>query len=238
MRRGAYFLPAIERGRAVAGAHDYRLTVPPRDEQLAADAAWVKGEARTEVPISSWLVLKAIRVPEQVFSTIAGVDADGTVMLSAVSAGAAGKISTASQMNAFNSDWFGPEGAGGVRPQEGQPQEVDGEKLVWKRVKPEHGLVDFLGRARNLDYCVGYAWTEVEVPADTDAWLGIGSDDGLKVWVNGALVNDRWIRRTSRLDDDVVPFRLKAGRNQILVKIQNAMGLWSFTCRLRVRAGQ
>lgn len=238
LRRGAYFLPAIERGGAVAGVHDYRLTVPPRDEQLAADAAWVKGEARTEVPISSWLVLKAIRVPEQVFSTIAGVDADGTVMLSAVSAGAAGKISTASQMNAFNSDWFGPEGAGGVRPQEGQTQEVDGEKLVWKRVKPEHGLVDFLGRARNLDYCVGYAWTEVEVPADTDAWLGIGSDDGLKVWVNGALVNDRWIRRTSRLDDDVVPFRLKAGRNQILVKIQNAMGLWSFTCRLRVRAGQ
>ena len=75
------------------------------------------------------------------------------------------------------------------------------------------------------------------MPAETDAWLGIGSDDGLKVWVNGVLVNDRWVRRTSRLDDDVVPFRLRAGKNQLLIKIQNVTGLWSFTCRLRVRSG-
>jgi hypothetical protein len=237
LRRGAFLLPAIERGQPSGGSLDYRIEVPPGDPRLAADAAWVKGEARVDVPIRSWLVLKPVRVPEQVFSTIAGVDADGTVMLSAVSAGAAGKVSSASQVNAFNSDWFGTDGAGSVRPEAGQSQEVDGEKLVWKRVTPEHGLVDFIGGTRNLDYCVGYAWTEVEVPAETDAWLGIGSDDGLKVWVNGVLVNDRWVRRTSRLDDDVVPFRLRAGKNQLLIKIQNVTGLWSFTCRLRVRSG-
>jgi hypothetical protein len=36
-----------------------------------------------------------------------------------------------------------------------------------------------------------------------DAWLGIGSDDGLKIWFNGELVHDKWIRRMSRIDDDV-----------------------------------
>lgn len=236
LRRSAFFLPAISRGQAVAGAHDYRLELPPQDAQLAADAAWVQGEARAEVPIKSWLVLKHVKVGEQVFSTVDSIGPDGTVMLKAVTAGSGkGGVSTASQVNAFNSDWFESAGAGSVRPVAGQAQEVDGEKLVWRVMKPDHGLVDFLGNARNLDFCIGYAWTEVEVAADTDGWLGIGSDDGLKVWVNGELVNDKWVRRTSRLDDDVVPVRLRQGRNAILIKIQNAMGLWSFTCRLRVR---
>ena len=88
---------------------------------------------------------------------------------------------------------------------------------------------------QNLDYSVGYAWAEWESPADLDAWLGIGSDDGLKIWLNGALVHDKWIRRMSRIDDDVVPMHLTKGRNQILIKIQNAEGDWSFVYRLRTR---
>ena len=75
----------------------------------------------------------------------------------------------------------------------------------------------------------------VEASEAADAWLGIGSDDGLKVWVNGRRLIDSWIVRPSRLDDDVVQFRLKAGRNQILVKVQNETGAWSFIARLRVR---
>lgn len=235
LRRNAFFLPAIERGAAVAGRYAYELVIPPLDALLAADSAWVKGEARVDVPIKSWLVLKSVKVPEQVFSTIDRVGEDGTVMLSAVTAGSAGKVSTASQKNAFNSDWFTAAGADSVRPVAGEKQEIDGEKLTWKKMNPYYGLVDFLGNANNLDYCIGYAWTEVEVPADTDGWLGIGSDDGLKVWVNGELVDDKWQARTSRLDDEVVPVRLKRGANRILIKIQNVKGLWSFTCRLRVR---
>ena len=237
LKRSAFFLPAIARGTPVAGSYDYQLKIPAANPQLAADAAWLNGEARVDVPFKSWLVLKAVRVPEQVFSTIAGVSADGTVMLSAVTAGSSNKVSTASQMNSFNSDWFDGAGAASVQPVAGQKQEVDGEKLTWKEMKPDHGLVDFLGSATvgKLDYCVGYAWTEVEVPEDTDAWLGIGSDDGLKVWLNGDQVNDKWIARTSRLDDDVVALRLRKGKNQFLIKIQNVRGLWSFTARLRVR---
>lgn len=235
LRRNAFFMPAIEQGAPVAAPFEYALKLAAPDPQLAAEAAWVQGEARIDVPIASWLVLKSVKVPEQVFSTVDRVGEDGTVMLKAVTAGSSNKISTASQMNAFNTDWFTEAGAASVRPVAGDKQEIDGNKLVWKKVTPDHGLVDFLGNSGNLDYCIGYAWTEFDVAEDTDGWLGIGSDDGLKVWLNGELVNDRWIRRTSRLDDDVVPLKLKKGKNQILIKIQNAMGLWSFTCRLRVR---
>lgn len=237
LRRNSLYAPAIERGIAVAGTQAYALAVPPLDKQLAADSAWVNGEARRVIPIKSWLVLKPIRVPEQVFTSVDRVGPDGVVMLKAVTAGKAGSVSTASQLNSFNDDWFSSAGAGSVRPIAGQKQEVDGEKLTWKAMTPSSGLVDFLGSARvgSLDYCVGYAWTEIDVAEETDAWLGIGSDDGLKVWHNGELVNDKWVRRTSRLDDDVVALRLKKGPNQFLIKIQNAMGLWSFTARLRTR---
>jgi hypothetical protein len=124
-----------------------------------------------------------------------------------------------------------------VHPVVGEKQEVDGEKLVWKKLAAEDSRVDFMqGDAKGShDYCVGYAWTEFEMPQATDGWLGIGSDDGLKIWHNGDLVDDKWVDRTSRLDDEVVPLHLKQGKNTLLIKIQNVRGLWCFTVRLRVR---
>jgi hypothetical protein len=141
------------------------------------------------------------------------------------------KTSRASQMNAFNTDWFTEAGADTVRPAPGDPQHIDGTTLTWKRVNAPDGLVDF----GEHDYSVGYAWTEFESPSNTEAWLGLGSDDGVKIWLNGQLVCDQWIRRSARLDDDVIPLRLKKGKNHLLIKIQNATGEWSFIARLRTR---
>jgi hypothetical protein len=236
LRRNMIFLPAIENGTPVASHYDYALKIGPLVPELATDLAWVNGEARHDVPFKSWLVLKSIKVSEQVFSKVLAVGVDGTVMMSAVTAGDSKKISTTSQLNAFNDDFFDKNPLS-VRPVAGQKQEVFGEPFAWKMLKPEDGLVDFLEsrQSGSLDFCVGYAWTEIELPNDMDAWLGFGSDDGVKVWVNGDLVNDRWIQRRSLLDDEVIPLRLKKGKNAFLVKIQNVRGRWSFTARLRVR---
>jgi hypothetical protein len=202
---------------------------PPPDPQLVAETAWVQGEARVRVPIAHWLVLRPIRVADQFLTTVNQVRSDGTVVLNSVRAGTA-------QLDSFRDDWFDPTGgAASVQAVEGREQEVGGEKLVWQRVSPVHGFVDLARGIGDGDSCVGYAWTEVVSLTDTDAWLGIGSDDGHKVWVNGRLVADSWVVRPSRLDDDVVPFRLKAGKNQILVKVQNETAAWSFIARLRVR---
>ena len=238
IRKMGFFAPAIENGVPVPGSYHYSVKVGPADKQLAADAAWINGEARVDLPIKSWLVLKAIRVPEQSFSKVASVGANGTLMMEAVRAGTGKGISKASQANSFSSDWFDDTGgAGTVRPAAGEKLTIDGTKLTWKKMAPEDGLVDFMDGAGNgdLDYSVGYAWTEIDVANDTDAWLGIGSDDGMKLWLNGEMVVDRWVDRPSRLDDDVVPLRLKKGKNQFLLKIQNVKGQWSFTARLRVR---
>lgn len=241
IRKTAMLVPAIDHGKPVEGSYDYSIAVGPANPELAAEAAWVTGEARVEMPLKEWLVLRPIPVPEQVFG--GGVDrvgADGMVMMKAVSAGDSSKISTASQMNSFNTDWFSDKGGpGAVAPKAGEKLEIDGVKLTWKTMKPDDGLVDLMaGSASNsYNYCIGYAWTEFDSPNERDAWLGIGSDDGLKVWHNGVLVDDKWVARQSRLDDDVVPLKLKKGKNQFLIKIQNVKGIWSFTARLRTREG-
>lgn len=231
----AMVAPAIERGRPVPGTLDYRLEVPPADEGLDAERAWIGSTSFPTLIIPEWLVLRPIPVSEQDFdSSIIGETADGTIILSSVEVNT-GRISRRAQMSAFNSNWFDEAGAGSVRPREGDRQKIDDETtLIWEKVRSVDGFVNMqtgLGR----DYVVGYAWAEFDSPRETEALLGLGSDDGVKLWLNGELVHDKWMRRQSRVDDDIVPLRLKKGANRILIKIQNATIDWSFMYRLRLK---
>ena len=70
------------------------------------------------------------------------------------------------------------------------------------------------------------------MPAETSALLGIGSDDAVKVWLNGELVHENWATRPAREDDDLVPVKFRAGPNHLLLKIQNGRESWGFACRL------
>jgi hypothetical protein len=236
LRRSAVFLPAIDQGRTIASHFDYVLEVPPADPKKDADAAWLDRGMRAEIPLRDWLLLTSLPVTEKDFSDIERVGADGVSHLSALEVSNA-KVSRSAQVSAFHTNFFDATGASSVMPKLGQTQVVDGRTLTWRAVRSTDGYVDMkTGHKTGPDeYCVGYAWTEIEVTADLTAWLGIGSDDGLKVWLNGELVNDRWQHRVSHLDDDVVPLKLKAGPNRILLKVQNKTRDWSFIARLRFR---
>ncbi|MBI2513071.1 MAG: hypothetical protein HYV96_13930 [Opitutae bacterium] len=234
LRRHAVFAPAIHNGTPVASTFDYVVT-PAESAASAADVMWVSGNLRRDIAIDSWLVLSPVPVDKEDFSEVKSVDPlTGKVTLTSFEVTANG-LSRKKQMNAFHTDWFTAAGAASVHPAESATQEIDGNAIKWRRVKSVDGYIDLQAPLNARDYCIGYAWTEIDVPADTEAYLGIGSDDGLKIWLNGALVHDKWVRRLSRLDDDVVPLKLKAGRNTLLMKIQNAIGDWSFVYRLRTR---
>jgi hypothetical protein len=230
----AIVVPALDHGRPVAGSLDYLLVVPPSDPALEADRIWLESSTYPVQAIDEWLVLRPIEVPEQEFrSQVTGETADGTVIMSALEV-TNSKVSRKAQLNAFNSDWFAAAGADSVRPKEGDRQRIDEKtELTWQKVRSKDGLVD-MQTGVPKDYVVGYAWAEFNVPAATDGWLGLGSDDGVKIWLNGELVHDSWIRRPSRVDEDVVPLHLRAGANRMLIKIQNVTIDWSFLYRLRL----
>jgi hypothetical protein len=231
----AVVAPALEQGRPVAGSLDYHLEVPAADPRREGEQLWLSSTSYPVLPLTEWLVLRPIQVSEQDFdSGVVGERADGTVILSSFEVNS-GKISRKAQMSAFNSDWFSEAGADSVRPKAGDRQLIDGETVLkWEPVRSKNGFVD-LQTSVPKDYTVGYAWTEFESPRETEAWLGLGSDDGVKLWLNGELVHDQWVRRPSRLDDEIVPLHLKKGANRILIKIQNATGEWNFMHRLRLK---
>ena len=73
-----------------------------------------------------------------------------------------------------------------------------------QKVAPNGGYVNLADGLDNCDHSVGYAWTEVDVSDEMDALFGIGSDDGIKVWLNGKLIHENWTFRGARPDDDAV----------------------------------
>ncbi len=231
----AVVAPAIERGKTVAGQLDYLLVALPADPVRDAERLWLASTSYPTLTIPEWLVLRPIQVSEQDFeSAIIGENPDGTVILNALEVNT-GRISRRAQMSAFNTDWFSEAGAGSVHPREGDRQKINEETtLTWERIRSEDGFVN-MQTGIGKDYVVGYAWSEFDSPRETEALLGLGSDDGVKIWLNGDLVHDKWIRRPSRVDDDVVPLKLKKGSNRILIKIQNATIDWSFLYRLRLK---
>ena len=59
---------------------------------------------------------------------------------------------------------------------------------------------------------------------DQDVVLTFGSDDGIKVWLNGAVVNAKNVTRGFNVDEDQVPAKLKKGWNTLLVKVTQGAG--------------
>jgi hypothetical protein len=230
----AVVAPAIDRGQPVAGSLDYLLEMPPADPGREVDQVWLSSTAYPVLPLEEWLVLRPIQVQEKDFdSQVVGETTNGSLVLNAMEVNNS-KVSRVAQMSAFNRDWFATDGADSVRPKEGDKQKLDdGTVLTWQKVRSKDGFVD-MQTGIPKDYTVGYAWTEFTVPIATDAWLGLGSDDGVNIWLNGELVHDRWIRRPSRIDEDVVALHLKKGSNRMLIKIQNVTLDWSFIYRLRL----
>ena len=59
-----------------------------------------------------------------------------------------------------------------------------------------------------------------------DVMFEIGSDDGVKAWLNDTLVHQNNILRGHVQADDRVKVKLVSGRNDVLLKITQGEGGW------------
>ena len=75
---------------------------------------------------------------------------------------------------------------------------------------------------------MSYLYREIESPADQDATLLLGTDDGAKLWVNGKLVYTSTRHRAAAPEQDRVKVKLKKGTNRVLLKINNGDGAHGF----------
>jgi len=97
------------------------------------------------------------------------------------------------------------------------------------REAPEYvdGKVHLFGSATGAMYL----YRTIEAPSARDMRVGLGSDDGLRVWVNGELVHDNPAARSVALDQDMVDLPLRKGRNELLLKVVNYGGGFGFAFR-------
>jgi hypothetical protein len=103
----------------------------------------------------------------------------------------------------------------------------------WEPFTTDHpyGKVDFnkaIGRKKGV---IAYAWTALESPVDRPAEIRVGSATAVKVFHNGkeVLNNDEYFHGIPEMDQFVIPIKLRAGPNEILIKVgQNEeTGSWT-----------
>lgn len=118
------------------------------------------------------------------------------------------------------------------------PPEKEGAPGVeWKVVpvgtNPEKPWLLDLLKALGGESRVAYARTFIHVDEEQKALFEIGSDDGMKVWVNSQLVHANNAARAITPGSDKVNVTLVKGWNTVLLKItQNNQG-WEYCLRLR-----
>jgi tetratricopeptide (TPR) repeat protein len=115
----------------------------------------------------------------------------------------------------------------------------DKQTLHWRPAEDDlpDGFVDLWTMFGKSRLGSAYARTEFTVPTAREATLRFGYRAGLKVWLNGKQV---WLHNGSErasIDGWVVPVRLQAGRNVILLKTTQRIGDWGFYFRITDESG-
>ncbi|HMA52923.1 MAG TPA: glycoside hydrolase family 172 protein [Acidobacteriota bacterium] len=109
----------------------------------------------------------------------------------------------------------------------------DGAAVGWRTFRADaSGYVRLDDLIRPNEQAIVYGLAYVFSPDDRTASLLLGSDDGVRVWVNGELVHTNPIYRAAEPDLDRVSVRLKKGWNKVLVKDLQGAGGWGFYVRL------
>jgi len=132
-------------------------------------------------------------------------------------------------------------GESGADPLEGSIlKRPDGTEVSWTRHSTRLGAkIDLRGFFQQTERVVAYAFCVIESDQDAAVKAGLGSNDGVKVFVNGDEVFQRHELRYVKADDDTVELDLKKGLNRLLLKIDQGRGNWGFAFRLlnrRVKA--
>jgi len=103
------------------------------------------------------------------------------------------------------------------------------ETRRWKPVKTNTGdIVDFDERLGRFEWACAYGFAVLQWPCDEKVTFRFGSDDGIKVWLNGQVVHVNEICR-SATTVDFVELPLRKGANYFLLKIDNYEQGWGFT---------
>jgi hypothetical protein len=105
----------------------------------------------------------------------------------------------------------------------------NGLNVQWMRYDGHAGgYIDLAKIFDPSENVVAYARRTVVADSAKNVQFGVGSNDGVRVWVNGSLVLDRQVARRAQVNEDRITVPLRKGENDILVKVSQLKRAWGF----------
>ncbi len=110
---------------------------------------------------------------------------------------------------------------------------AEGQEVKWQDVgRFKDGEVQTLNIFPQNEYILCYLYRTIEVDRDMPATLFLGSDDSLKVWLNGQILHEFGAQRTMPDKKDEVQVQLHRGVNTLLLKVGNLISAYAFYFQL------
>src|SRR5262245_5708164 len=138
------------------------LVTIPRLVSAAEETSATYHGLKADEFMRTWLVLRQVSVPQE----------------------------SEEARRAFDTDFLKAVGGeAGVRPEAGATARLDGTNHHWRLLESKRDIIDLIRANQPKEHVVAYAWAEIEMPEAEKMLFGIGSDDAVKVWLNGELVH-------------------------------------------------
>ncbi len=136
----------------------------------------------------------------------------------------------------------GPYTGANVFDQAFPPEKPDAKGVAWQVMKmglePGKPWLIALDKAIGGDNRAAYLRTNVWSPKKQSVRFELGSDDGIKVWLNGKVIHARNIARGVSPGQDKVNATLNQGWNRVLMKITQGSGQWAACAKIRTPDGK
>jgi hypothetical protein len=122
------------------------------------------------------------------------------------------------------------------------PEKADAKDVAWRVISAppdpaKPGLVDLLKLVDTGEQKLVYVRTWIQSPKAQEARLEFGSDDGIKIWLNGQVVYGASAGGKCVPGAHKADVALKEGWNLLFVKITQCSGPWEFCGRVAKRDG-
>jgi pimeloyl-ACP methyl ester carboxylesterase len=137
-------------------------------------------------------------------------------------------------INELDKDFFADKnGEENIRPTEGDSVNISGKEFKWTKLNgvDKIDLLKFCQGGRTED-AVAYAYSKIIRKEAGRVYFYLGSDDGVKVWLNGKLIHRIPGLRMLQMDEDAFVGDMAAGENHLLLKIGQGKGGWGYVVRM------
>jgi len=106
---------------------------------------------------------------------------------------------------------------------------IGDSNLAWNNISSKTPIIDLAKHIAKKEYVYTYATTQIQAKSSKSVYFGVGSDDAIKIWLNGELVHENFAARAVGIDQDLVAVKLVKGANNLVVKVVNGILGWGFS---------